>query len=114
ERRQVVGAEPDRAIHDVAANREEAEHGEPDRRLPATRLADEADGLPARDRERDVVDGVHRRVAKLDVDLQPVDGEHRGGGRAHLRLSRTSNASRSASPMKLKQTTVSTIAMPGG
>src|SRR5262249_23261653 len=122
---QVTVDQPDPPGDNGASGRQESEQREPDGGLAATGLPDESHRLPWSDRKRDAVNGPNGRAAESDLDAAPFALEHipRHGwarrlfdlsGLRHRRLSRTSNASRSASPMKLKQTTVRTIATPGG
>ena len=75
------------APDDAAARRQEAEEGEGRRRLPASRLADEAEGLAAREPEGDAVDGAHRARRRLELDRQVAHLEQGGrlGGGSHER-----------------------------
>jgi hypothetical protein len=75
--RYVLPVEEDAAVRRLVEPQDRA----PERRLAAARLADEAEGLPALDRERDVVDGLdvpdvaveHDPALDREVDLEVLD-----------------------------------------
>src|SRR5262249_11772288 len=118
--------EPDAAADHGATCGEQAHHRQCGHRLAAPGLADEPERLPGEQGEVDTVDGAHHGVPERDVRAQVVDLEEwlasrRHGSRCtergvvgHRLCSLTSNASRSASPMKLKAIATRMIAMPGG
>ena len=54
---------------------QQAHHGERRDRLAAAAFADEPERLPARDLERDALDGGIRPAARREVDAEVVDGE---------------------------------------
>jgi hypothetical protein len=95
---QVLAGEPDRAARFRAVD--EAQHREGGDRLPGAGFADERELLARRDRERHRVDD----RARAEANGEAVDLEERRR-RHDLRVSR---ASRSASPMKVSSSIVST------
>ncbi len=113
---ELAPAERHRAPDDLAAPREQAEDRQPEHRLAAPRLADQSEGLADVDREIDVPNGLHGRSRQLDVRGQVLDLEGTSiiGRHRYRRLSRTSRASRSPSPMRLKAITTATRQNPTG
>ena len=80
---QIVDAAPGKA--DFAATDAPGRIDEPDdrgtgQRLAGARLADHAQDLARRERERDVVHRDERAVPRRELDAQPVDGEQRRCG----------------------------------
>jgi hypothetical protein len=80
--RELLRGHPDQipaAVEHLAAGGgalgEQPEHAAPERRLPAARLADEAEHLAGVDVERDAVDRAHGPARGAVVDLEIVDGE---------------------------------------
>src|SRR5439155_1116091 len=96
----------------AARARQDPQNRERGHALAAARLADDPERLAARDVEGDAVDGVHDPTARPELDAQVL---HRQQGLSVQTLPRSfgSSASRSASPIRLKPSTVITIAMPG-
>ena len=102
-----------RARGDLAGAREDAEEREGGDALAAAGLADDPECLARRDVERDPVDGVDGSPARPELDVEVLDREERLAAGLHRERSLGSSASRSPSPMRLKPSTVSTIAIPG-
>ncbi len=115
---QLAVTEPDAAPH-LGVGGQQPGQGQAQGGLAAAGLADDADGLALGHLEAHAPHRVHHRAAQPDVDVQVGDLEHRCPP-AHLpcplhwRLVSRPKASRSPSPIRLKATTVTTIAMPGG
>ena len=103
----------DLAAGDVPAAGEQAHDRHRGHRLAAAGLADDADRLARLDLEAQAVDGVDGAAAQPDLRLEVVDLEQ-VRHRRQRSCSRTSNASCSASPMKLKATTVITMITSAG
>ena len=113
ERQEVAALEHRRPARDLAGAREDAEQREGGDALPAARLADDPQRLARGDVERDPVDGIDGAAARPELDVEVLDGEERLAGGLHRPRSLGSSASRSASPIRLKPRTTSTMARPG-
>ena len=108
DRHEVAAVQSDLAAGDEPAPRQQAHDRHRGHRLAAAGLADDAHGLSRLDVEAEAVDGVDGAAAQADPGLEIVDLEQ-SRHRRHRSCRRTSNASWSASPMKLKATTVITM-----
>ena len=110
----------DPAADDFAAARQQPHDRQRGHRLARARFADDAEALAGRHRQRDAVDRVHGGTAQPDLGAQVLDVEKRSQRKSpqrkrnQRRCRRTSNESRSASPMKLIAMTTRMIAMPAG
>src|SRR5205814_4858791 len=94
---------------DAPRDRYQAHDRERGDRLAAARLADDAERLPALERERDAVDCVHLALARPEEGAEVVDLEQ-----AHYAsLVRGSSASRTPSAMKKAQRISQAIATLG-
>src|SRR5439155_11710889 len=72
---EVFPAEQDPPLVHPRRPRKDPQDGADERRLPAARLADDADDPPARDPEIDVVEDAGQAVVGGDRDAEPGDGE---------------------------------------
>src|SRR4051812_11778373 len=105
---QVASLVADRAADDAPRGRHQSQDGKRADALAAAGLADDAKRLALRQAVADAVDGAHHAIAGEEMRLQVVDLED------HMRLaSRGSSASRSPSPMRLTESTVSDRKMLG-
>src|SRR5215471_18829007 len=97
---------------------EESQDALRDRRLAASRLADDPEHLPGAEREGDVVDRVHDRLPVRDPPadsevLDESDDLERSNAVVHQSTVFGSSTSRSPSPSRLNATAAITIASPG-
>ncbi len=108
---QIPALEPERAVGDLAGRGDHAHEGLAQCRLAASRLADQAQDLPAPDVERHVVHGVDRTGAGVVHHREPPHGV---GDLGHQRsLSLGLKISISPSPIMVNDSTTSITASPG-
>jgi hypothetical protein len=105
QRQQASLAEADVAGHS-RGRRQQAHHGEPQRRLAAAGLAGESEDLPRLDREAHLAERRHL----AEADRQPIDLEQ---APAHEAIPRGSSRPRSPSPSSRNPATARPIASPG-
>ena len=113
---QVVDAlagEPDLAAGDAPGRVEQADDRRAGERLAGTRLADDAEHLAGRDRERDVVERQQRAAARRELDAQVADFEQRVRSAARSQRSLGFSASRSQSPSRFTDSASNTSISPG-
>ena len=113
DRNEVAAVQSDLAAGDEPAPRQQAHDRHRGHRLAAAGLADDAHGLSGLDVEAEAVDGVDGAAAQANPGFEIVDLQQ-SRHRRHRSCKRTSNASWSASPMKLKATTVITMIASAG
>src|SRR5215467_3283292 len=80
-------SELDRSAYDVAAWRQQAHDGKPGHRLPAARLANQAERLARLDGQADAADRLYDGPAQLDVRGQIADLDDGGHPRGTSQLS---------------------------